>query len=166
MTTENLFKGYKADEHLLYQTAHSSHNLVSHTSLAMLVELAAKLKTVNQAMPVAGSSRGYVPDARFNTFMLLEAALDGCRKVKLDIDATVTESHKCEANLPETFRHVPMVGRPSETEQVVAVVFRTGSGLPIDAQASIDETQKSFRRVREAVKTLSSVPKPIEEIAP
>ncbi len=56
-------------EILPYQT----HNLTSRAGLAMLAELIAQLRlseTLDQAIPVAGSNRGYAASILFNTFML------------------------------------------------------------------------------------------------
>ncbi len=76
---------------LPYQTADSSHNLTSRAGLAVLAELMAKLKlgeTLDRAMPVAGSNRGYAASTVFNTFMLLlhegGRCLDDVRHLKCE----------------------------------------------------------------------------------
>ena len=63
---------------------------------------------------------------------LLKAALHGCKRVTLDIDATVIKAHKKDATY--TYKkhpgYTPMVGHIAETEQVVAVDFRAGHVPP------------------------------------
>ena len=63
---------------------------------------------------------------------ILKAGLHDCKRVTLDIDATVIEAHKKEAKW--TYKKhpgfVPMVGHIAETEQVVATEFRAGNVPP------------------------------------
>ena len=78
---------------------------------------------------------------------LLQSALQRCKKVTLDIDATEIIAHKADAkwtyNKNKGF--MPMVGHIAETGQVVAVDFRQGNVPPAqDNLAFIQQCQQSL----------------------
>ena len=63
---------------------------------------------------------------------ILSAGLHHCRRVTLDIDATVIECHKRDRqfNYKGSRGYTPMVGHIAEIEQVVEVEFRDGNAPP------------------------------------
>jgi hypothetical protein len=78
---------------------------------------------------------------------LLQSALQRCKKVTLDIDATEIIAHKAEAQW--TYNNnkgfMPMVGHLAQTGQVVAVDFREGNVAPAkDNLAFIKQCQQSL----------------------
>ncbi len=68
--------------------------------------------------------------------VVLKAALDHCKKVTLDIDATEIIAHKASAKwtYKKNKGYMPMMGHITQTGQVLSVDFREGNASPAKVQ--------------------------------